>query len=279
MGTGVPAVVVLLPGHRHRLVPHRVAADGKVFNFGRATGYGSPEPSSLHAPIVGMAVDHADRWLLARRGRRQRLQLQREVLRRRGRAIRSTSRSSGSPRRRRATVTGSSPRRRHLRVRQRALLRLDGRHPSQPADRRDQRRTEDRRLLARRVRRRHLRVPRAVPRVDRRHPSEPARSSASRPNAASPAATGSSHPTAASSRSTRRSTAPPAAITSEPADRRDLGDRRHARLPVRRVRRRRLQLRRRPLLGLDQRRAGRAGRGGHPRPVGHAAPRDSTSCG
>ena len=35
------------------------AADGRVFDFGSARGYGEPSPAALRAPIVGMAVDHA----------------------------------------------------------------------------------------------------------------------------------------------------------------------------------------------------------------------------
>jgi hypothetical protein len=47
-----------------------VSADGRVFNFGKARAYGAPKPSALHAPIVGMAVDHATGgyWLAAADG-------------------------------------------------------------------------------------------------------------------------------------------------------------------------------------------------------------------
>ena len=47
------------------------AADGEVFNFGGAHAYGAPNPSAVHAPIVGMAVDHATGgyWLAASDGR------------------------------------------------------------------------------------------------------------------------------------------------------------------------------------------------------------------
>ena len=41
-----------------------------MFNFGGAHAYGSPKPASVHAPIVGMAVDHATGgyWLAAADG-------------------------------------------------------------------------------------------------------------------------------------------------------------------------------------------------------------------
>ncbi len=46
------------------------SADGKIFNFGRAIDYGAPPQSSLHAPIVGMAVNRATGgyWLAAADG-------------------------------------------------------------------------------------------------------------------------------------------------------------------------------------------------------------------
>ena len=67
-------------------------------------------------------------------------------------------------------------RRRHLRLRRRAVLGLDGEHHAQPADRRHGGHGERERLLAGRLRRRHLRLRRrAVLGLDGEHPPEPAR--------------------------------------------------------------------------------------------------------
>jgi hypothetical protein len=46
------------------------AADGSVYNFGGAPKYGAPNPSSVHAPIVGIAVDRTTGgyWLAAADG-------------------------------------------------------------------------------------------------------------------------------------------------------------------------------------------------------------------
>ena len=87
--------------------------------------------------------------------------------------------------------------------------RFDGGASAHPADRRHGRHTRRPGLLARRERRRHLRVQRAVPRLDRQHPAQQAdrRHGRRHPTAA---ATGSSRATAASSRSTPRSAVRPA---------------------------------------------------------------------
>ena len=98
-------------------------------------------------------------------------------------------------------------RRRHLRLRRRALLRLDRRHPPEPADRRHDHAADGQGLLARRRRRRRLPVRRGALRgLDRRACTSSSRCARSpRPTPAT--ATGSSPPTAASSPSvTRRST-------------------------------------------------------------------------
>ena len=66
-------------------------------------------------------------------------------------------------------------RRRHLRLRRRPVLRLDRRHPPQPADRGHGRHGRRRRLLAGGLRRRDLRLRRRpVLRLDGRHPPQPA---------------------------------------------------------------------------------------------------------
>jgi len=46
------------------------AADGQIFDFGGAHAYGAPNPASLRAPIVGMAVDRATGgyWIAAADG-------------------------------------------------------------------------------------------------------------------------------------------------------------------------------------------------------------------
>ena len=105
-------------------------------------------------------------------------------------------------------------RRRHLHLRRRALLRLDRRDPSQPADRRDGRDPRRSRLLARRERRRHLQLRRR-----RASTARPARSASTSRSSGWPrrrpaTATGWSRATAASSASvTRASTARPAACS------------------------------------------------------------------
>ena len=69
IGTGARRALFGYPGNdsgKYRTV----AADGSVYSFGGAPRYGAPSPSSLHAPIVGMAVDRATGgyWLAAADG-------------------------------------------------------------------------------------------------------------------------------------------------------------------------------------------------------------------
>jgi hypothetical protein len=69
MGTGGRQALFSYPGAdtgRYRTS----AADGSVYNFGGAPKYGAPNPSSVHAPIVGIAVDHTTGgyWLAAADG-------------------------------------------------------------------------------------------------------------------------------------------------------------------------------------------------------------------
>jgi len=69
IGTGGRHALFSYPGAdsgRYRTA----AADGSVYNFGGAPKYGAPNPSSLHAPIVGIAVDHktGGYWLAAADG-------------------------------------------------------------------------------------------------------------------------------------------------------------------------------------------------------------------
>ena len=98
--------------------------------------------------------------------------------------------------------------RRGVHLRRRGVPRIDGRPPSEPPDRRHGRDARRQRLLARRERRRHLLVQRAVLRLDRHRCASTGRSSAW-PRRRTARATGSSRATAASSRSTHRSTARP----------------------------------------------------------------------
>jgi hypothetical protein len=69
MGTGGRQALFSYPGAdtgRYRTA----AADGSVYNFGGAPRYGAPNPSSVRAPIVGIAVDRktGGYWLAAADG-------------------------------------------------------------------------------------------------------------------------------------------------------------------------------------------------------------------
>jgi hypothetical protein len=69
IGTGRRRAQFSYPGNdsgRYRTA----ASDGSVYSFGGAPGYGAPNPSSLRAPIVGMAVNRATGgyWLAAADG-------------------------------------------------------------------------------------------------------------------------------------------------------------------------------------------------------------------
>jgi hypothetical protein len=68
-GTGVKAAPFSYIGPDRGLY-RTVAANGHVNNFGGALNHGSPDPASVHAPIVGMAVDHSTGgyWLVAADG-------------------------------------------------------------------------------------------------------------------------------------------------------------------------------------------------------------------
>ena len=83
-------------------------------------------------------------------------------------ADRSTNRSSISRRHRWTRLLDGRVRRGHLRLRGRAVLRLDGRGSAQGARRGNGRRSDHWRLLAGCIRRGHLRLPRALLRIDRR---------------------------------------------------------------------------------------------------------------
>ena len=203
-GTGVKAAPFSYLGPDRGLY-RTVTAAGHVYNFGGALGYGSPTSDLVHAPITGMAVDHATGgyWLVAADGTVYNFNapflgdasarpLNQPIV---GMAANETgdgywlvARDGGIFAFGRSKFYGST----------------GGMHLNKPivgiaAN------AEDRRLLARRVRRRDLRVPRPVPRIDRRACTSTSRSSASR-RTSRPAATGSSRPTAGSSRSTPRST-------------------------------------------------------------------------
>jgi hypothetical protein len=70
IGTGRHRATFSYPGSdsgRYRTA----AADGRVYSFGGAPAYGAPNPSSVRAPIVGMAVNRATGgyWLAAADGR------------------------------------------------------------------------------------------------------------------------------------------------------------------------------------------------------------------
>jgi hypothetical protein len=213
------------------------AADGEVFDFGGATEYGSPNPASVHAPIVGMAVDHATGgyWLAASDGRVYSFHapalgdaaahpLNQPIVgiaaTKNGDGYWLVARDGGIFAFGKARFLGSTGgmhlnkpiigmARTDLRVR-RAFLRIHRRDPSEQADRRHRGRRGERRLLARRFRRWRVLVQCAVLRVHRRDHLEQ-------------------------------------------ADRRDGRHRRLPRVPIRRLRRWCLQLRRRPVLGIDRR--------------------------
>ncbi len=70
IGTGSRSSLFSYPGNdsgRYRTA----ASDGRVYSFGGAPRYGAPDPPSVRAPIVGMAVDRATGgyWLAAADGR------------------------------------------------------------------------------------------------------------------------------------------------------------------------------------------------------------------
>ena len=114
-----------------------VASDGGIFNYGDAPFFGSTGGIVLNKPIVGMAGDF----------------------------------NANGPN----GLLAGGVRRRHLQLRRRAVLRLDGQHPPQQADRGHGRDTRRQRLLAGGFRRRHLRLRRcAVLRLDRQHPPQQA---------------------------------------------------------------------------------------------------------
>jgi hypothetical protein len=70
LGAGTKSVTFAYPGSETGLY-RTTSADGRVFNFGGAIEYGSANPASLRAPIIGMAVDHATGgyWLAAADGK------------------------------------------------------------------------------------------------------------------------------------------------------------------------------------------------------------------
>jgi len=69
MGTGAHRASFSYPGTDTGAY-RTVAADAQIFNFGGAHAYGAPNPASLRAPIVGIAVDRATGgyWIAAADG-------------------------------------------------------------------------------------------------------------------------------------------------------------------------------------------------------------------
>ena len=149
-------VIMAIAAHPSHRGYWALGSDGGVFTFGSARFHGSMGGTRLNQPVVGMAptVSGNGYWLVARDG---------------GIFSFGDARFFGSTGAIRlnqpivgmeATPSGKGywlvARRWDLFVRRRALLRVDGRHPAQPADRRDERDAEWQRLLAARARWRDL---------------------------------------------------------------------------------------------------------------------------
>ena len=152
-----------------------VASDGGVFCFGDAGFHGSTGAIHLNRPIVGIASTPSGKgyWLVASDGGIFCFG-DAEFTAPRAPSI-STARSSASPRPAAARVTGSSrPTAASSPSATRASTARPARSQSQPTDRRHGADPHRQGLLARRVRRRDLRVrQRAVPRLDRQHQAQP----------------------------------------------------------------------------------------------------------
>ena len=112
-----------------------VAADGGIFAFGDAPFFGSMGGEPLNAPIVGMAAtpDGDGYWLVAADGGIFAFGDAPFLGSMGGQPLNRRSWAWPPPRRRRLLARGL--RRRHLRLRRRAVLRLHRRHAPQQADR------------------------------------------------------------------------------------------------------------------------------------------------
>ena len=153
-----------------------VASDGGIFSFGNAQFYGSTGSMHLNKPIVGMATtpDGKGYWLVASDGGIFAYGDAQFHGSTGGHAPEQADRRHGG-RTRRQRVLAGGVRRRHLRLRHGAVLRLRRQPPPEPARGRHGRHPRRRRVLARRVRRRHLHLRRrTVLRLDGRHPPQQA---------------------------------------------------------------------------------------------------------
>ena len=113
-----------------------VASDGGLFAFGDAAFYGSMGGKPLNEPIVGMASTPTARATGRSPPTAGCSPSATRPSTARWAASHSTSRSSAWPSPRRRRLLGGRVRRRALRLRQRPVLRLDGRATAQQADRR-----------------------------------------------------------------------------------------------------------------------------------------------
>ena len=153
-----------------------VGSDGGIFDFGAAPFEGSTGDLALQKPIVGMAATPNGNgyWLVASDGgvfafgdapflgSEGATHLNQPIV-----GMAATPDGRG--------LLAGGVRRRHLHLRRRPVLRLDRRHPPQPAHRGHGGHARRARLLAGGLRRRHLHLRRCtVLRLDRRHPPQPA---------------------------------------------------------------------------------------------------------
>ena len=173
--TPAAAIVGIAATHDHKGY-WLVGADGGVFGFGDAHFYGSAAiQARAGVPVVGMApTPHGKGYWLAGAefstfhfGDAKLIFLDSADLSRVNQpvvGIATTPRSPG--------VLGSDGRRRNLRLRLRALLRIHGRQAPHPTDRRHDQRPEDGRILGGGIRRRRVLVQRALSRLHREPPPE-----------------------------------------------------------------------------------------------------------
>ena len=150
---GPPSPAPVAPGNSSYWL---VASDGGIFTFGNAGFFGSAGSLPLNKPVVGMAPTASKNgyWLVASDGGI--FTYGNASFLGSKAASRSTThrRHGGDTRRRR--LLARRLRRRHLRLRGRAVLRLPGRQAAEQADRRHGRDPGRARLLAGRLGRRHL---------------------------------------------------------------------------------------------------------------------------
>ncbi len=136
-----------------------VASDGGIFAFGDAPYKGSMGGKHLNAPIVGMAAtsDNKGYWLVASDGGIFAFGDAPYKGSMGGKHLNAPDRRPGGHVDQQRLLDGGV-RRRHLRLRQRLVQRVDGQQAPQPTHRGHRRNLDQQRLLAGGFRRRHLRL-------------------------------------------------------------------------------------------------------------------------